>query len=165
MLSNFSSVNTQCLCFCFLSIKNPVVLSLLTKLWIVCWQFFHHETYVEIFAYTFQQIHSSHSCHTEIHVALKYTEPWHTTLLTNCNWEQMANGADNCCLLLTNHKQSPMHEPHCSLWNIMPWSGLQVNYFPSFLILPAKSTKFVYVSWQTAHQPLWSAEPWTCQDS
>jgi hypothetical protein len=34
--SNFSSVNTRRLCFVFLSIKSPVVLSLLTKLWIFC---------------------------------------------------------------------------------------------------------------------------------
>jgi hypothetical protein len=27
--------------------------------------------------------------------------------------EQMDNGADNCRPLLTNHKQIPMHEPHC----------------------------------------------------
>jgi hypothetical protein len=24
---------------------------------------------------------------------------------------------DTCCLLLTNHKQTPTHEPHCSPWN------------------------------------------------
>jgi hypothetical protein len=34
--SNFSSVSTWRLCFVFLSIKNPVVLSLFAKLWIVC---------------------------------------------------------------------------------------------------------------------------------
>jgi hypothetical protein len=34
--SNFSLVNTRSLCFCFLSITNPVVLSLFTKLRIVC---------------------------------------------------------------------------------------------------------------------------------
>jgi hypothetical protein len=34
--SNFSSVSTRRLCFCFLSIKSPVDLSLFTKLWIVC---------------------------------------------------------------------------------------------------------------------------------
>jgi hypothetical protein len=36
MSSNFSSVSTQCLCFCFLSIKSSIVRSLFTKLWIVC---------------------------------------------------------------------------------------------------------------------------------
>jgi hypothetical protein len=35
MLSIFSSVSTRHLCFVFLSIKSPVVLSLFTKLWIV----------------------------------------------------------------------------------------------------------------------------------
>jgi hypothetical protein len=34
--SNFFSVSTRCLYFCFLSIKSPVVLSLFTKSWIVC---------------------------------------------------------------------------------------------------------------------------------
>jgi hypothetical protein len=34
--SNFSSVSTWRLCFVFVSIKNPVVLNLFTKLWIVC---------------------------------------------------------------------------------------------------------------------------------
>jgi hypothetical protein len=35
MASNFS-ISTWRFCFCFLSIKSPVVLSLFTKLWIVC---------------------------------------------------------------------------------------------------------------------------------
>jgi hypothetical protein len=74
---------------------------------------------------------------TQIHVALKYTAPWRTTLRTNCSWEQMANGATNCCMLLINHKQTPMHELYCSPWNIMPSSGPQVNYFPSFQKLSA----------------------------
>jgi hypothetical protein len=61
--------------------------------------------------------------------ALKYTAPW-LTLLTNCNWGKTGNRADNCCLLLTNCKQTPTHELHCSPWNIMPSSSPQVNYFP-----------------------------------
>jgi hypothetical protein len=36
MSSSFSSVSTRRLCFCFMSIKSPVDLSLFTKLWIVC---------------------------------------------------------------------------------------------------------------------------------
>jgi hypothetical protein len=36
MSSNFSSVSTRHLCFVFLYIKSPDVLSLFTKLWIVC---------------------------------------------------------------------------------------------------------------------------------
>jgi hypothetical protein len=51
--SNFSSVNTRHLCSCFLYINSPVVLSLFTKLWSVCWELFHHEIYVDIFADTF----------------------------------------------------------------------------------------------------------------
>jgi hypothetical protein len=35
MSSNFS-ISTQRLCFVFLSIKSPVVLTLFTKLWTVC---------------------------------------------------------------------------------------------------------------------------------
>jgi hypothetical protein len=80
---HFPSVSTRRLCF-FLSVKNPVVLSLFTKLWIVCWELFHHEFYVKIFADTFQQIRISHRCHTEIRVALKYSKPCLATLLTNC---------------------------------------------------------------------------------
>jgi hypothetical protein len=34
--SNFSSVSSRRLCFCFLFIKSHVVLCLFTKLWIVC---------------------------------------------------------------------------------------------------------------------------------
>jgi hypothetical protein len=36
MSSNFSSVSTRRLCFVFLSIKSPIVLTLFTKLWTVC---------------------------------------------------------------------------------------------------------------------------------
>jgi hypothetical protein len=36
MSSNFSSVYTRLLCYCFLSITSPVVLNLFTNLWIVC---------------------------------------------------------------------------------------------------------------------------------
>jgi hypothetical protein len=47
----------------------------------------HHESYVEIFADTFQQIRISRRCHTEIRVALKYGEPCRATLLvTGNNW-------------------------------------------------------------------------------
>jgi hypothetical protein len=53
------------------------------------------------------------------------------------NWEQMANGSDNYCLLLTNHKQTPINELHCPPCNIILCSGLQVNYFPSFQTLSA----------------------------
>jgi hypothetical protein len=84
--------------------------------------------------------------------------------LTNCNWEQMVNGPDNCCLLLTNHKQTLTHEPHCLLWNIIPSGDLQVNYFSSFQTLSADSlAKFVRPSQQEAHQLPSSTEPWTHQ--
>jgi hypothetical protein len=36
MSSNFLSVSTRRLCFCFLSVKRTVALSLFTKLWIIC---------------------------------------------------------------------------------------------------------------------------------
>jgi hypothetical protein len=36
MSSNFSSVSTQHLCFCFLTVKSPIDLSVFIKLWIVC---------------------------------------------------------------------------------------------------------------------------------
>jgi hypothetical protein len=91
MSSNFSSVNTWRFCFCFLSIKSPVVLSLFTKLLIIRRELLHREIYVEIFADTFQKIRISHGWHTEIHAALKHTAPWSTTLRTNCNWEQVAS--------------------------------------------------------------------------
>jgi hypothetical protein len=63
--SNFSSLSTRRLCFSW-------------------WKSSHHEIYFEIFADTFQQIRISHRCYTEIHVALKYSEPCRATLLTNC---------------------------------------------------------------------------------
>jgi hypothetical protein len=50
-ISSNSSVSIRRLCFCFLSIKSSVVISLFTKLWIICLlETFHHEIYVEIFA-------------------------------------------------------------------------------------------------------------------
>jgi hypothetical protein len=53
MSCNFS-VSTRRLCLCFLLINSPVVLSLFTKLWIVCLlELFRHEIYVQFFAYTF----------------------------------------------------------------------------------------------------------------
>jgi hypothetical protein len=87
------------------------------------------------------------------------------TLLTKCNWEQMANGARNCCLLLTNHKQTPTHEPHCSPWNIMTSSNPQLNYFPLFPMLSAlrhvdSVAKFLCSSLQEEHLSPWSSEPW-----
>jgi hypothetical protein len=111
------------------------------------------------------RFHISHGCHTEIHIALKYTTP-----LTTYHWEQMANGADNCCLMLTNHKQTPTHELHCSLWNIMLSSSPQVNYFPSFQTLSAvrhadSSVKFVCTSQQAAHQLPWNPKPWVNQST
>jgi hypothetical protein len=76
----------------------------------------------------------------------------------------MANGADNCHPLLTNHKQTPTHEPHCLPCNIIPSSGLQVNYFTSFQTLSADSSvKFVCASQQATYQSPWSAESWTRQ--
>jgi hypothetical protein len=117
--------------------------------------------FTSIFTDTFWQIRISHGWHTEIHIALKYTAPWCTTLCTNYSWEQMANGADNCCLLLTNHEL-----PHCLPCNIIPSSSPQVNYFPLFQMLLAvrhadSSAKFVCALHQGVHQPPWSAEPWT----
>jgi hypothetical protein len=104
----------------------------------VCWELCHHEMYVKIFAVTFQKICISHRCHTEICVALKYSEPCRATLLT-VHWEQMACGADNYCLLLTYHKQTPIHERHCPPCNIILYRGLQVNYFSSFQMFSPSS--------------------------
>jgi hypothetical protein len=116
----FSSVSTRRLCFWFLSIKSPVVLSLFTKLWIVCLlgtlssrNFCRHflvDPYI------------SHSCQIEIHAALKYTVPWRTTLLTNCNWEEMANGADNCCLHSFIHQW--LYSPFVGLWPLLQFRNL-----------------------------------------
>jgi hypothetical protein len=96
---------------------------------------------------------------TEIHVARKYSAPWRTILHTNCSWEQVANGANNCCLLLTNHKL-----PHCSPCNIIQLRGPQVYYTPSFQTLAVRhansSAKFICASQQAAHWPPWSAELW-----
>jgi hypothetical protein len=108
--SNFSLVSTRSYVFVSCILKSPVVLNLFTKLWIVCllgtlsWRnlrrnFLRHFLADPYFTYV-----------SEIHVALKYTSPWCTTLLTNWNWEKMANEADNCCLLLINHKGTPTHD-------------------------------------------------------
>jgi hypothetical protein len=147
MSSNSSSVSTRRVCFHSLFIKNPVVLSLFTK----TVNFLSAgDSFITKFTSNFSPTRISDGCHTEIHVALKYTAPWHTIVLTNWNWEQMANGADNCCLLLKNHKQTLTHEPHCSPWNILPSSGPQVNYFPSFQML--SDIRHVCTSQQGAHR-------------
>jgi hypothetical protein len=78
-------------------------------------------------------------------------------MLTNCNWEKITNGADSCCLLLINHKQTPTHEPQCSSWHIIPSTGSQINYFPSFQTLWAirhadSAAKFVWTSQQETHR-------------
>jgi hypothetical protein len=95
MASNFSSVRTRRVCFFFffLSIKSLVVLSLFTKLWIVC-------LLGTLSSRNLRRNFRRHfQCHTEIHATLKYSEPCHTTLLT-AKWEQMAHSPDNYCLLL-----------------------------------------------------------------
>jgi hypothetical protein len=63
--------------------------------------------------------------------ALKCGEPCRATPLT-VNWDQMAHGTDNCCLLLTNHKHTPIDESHCSPRDIILCRSVQVIYFPSF---------------------------------
>jgi hypothetical protein len=96
MSSNFSSVSTRRLCFVFLSLKSPVVLQVYSPNYelFVCWELFHHEIYVEIFADTLQQIRISHTYHTDIRVVGSIAN-------TATNWEQMTRGADNYCVLLT----------------------------------------------------------------
>jgi hypothetical protein len=104
MSSNFS-VSTWLLYFCFLSIKSPVVLSLFTKLWIVC-------LLGTLSSRNFGRNLRGHFLADPYFTWVSYRNTrcsevyrtWRTTLLTDCNWEQMANGADTCCLLLTNHK-------------------------------------------------------------
>jgi hypothetical protein len=146
-------------------------LSLLTKLWIVCLLgTLSLQNLCRNFLRYFLADFISHTCHTEIYAVLKYTAPQRTTLIANCNWEHTANGADNSCLLPTNHKETPTHEPHCSPWNIIPSSCPQVNYFPSLQTLSVirhadSSTEFLWISRQAAHRSLWSAEPWTGQQS
>jgi hypothetical protein len=71
------------------ALKSPVVLSLPYSPnyeLFVCWEIFHHEIYVEIFADTFQQIRISHRCYTEIHAALKHHKQSRATLLTGNKW-------------------------------------------------------------------------------
>jgi hypothetical protein len=83
-----------------------------------------------------------------------YNAPWFTTLCTKCSWEQMANGADNCCLPRSNHKL-----PHCSQCNIILSSGPQINYFLSFQMSSAlrhtDSSAKSYApcsKWRTSHR-------------
>jgi hypothetical protein len=64
---------------------------------------------------------------------------------------------DNYCLLLTNHKQTPIKERHCPPRNIILCRGLQVNYFPSFQLLSAvkhaeSSAKVAYASRPAMHR-------------
>jgi hypothetical protein len=146
--------------FLFLSVKIPLVLSLFTKLWIVCllgtlpsWNlrrnFRRHFPADPYFTYV-----SYRNTH--------WSKLYRTMTLTYCNWVQMANGTDNCFLLLTNLKHFRRYEPHCLPWNMMPSSGLQVTYFPSFQTLSADSlAKFACASQQEAHWPAWSPEQWT----
>jgi hypothetical protein len=88
--------------------------------------------------------------------------------LTNCNSEQMANGADNragnCYLLLTNHKQTLIHELHCYMWSIMPSSSLQDNYFCSFQTSADSSAKFICIWQQAVHRLPWTqvTKQWPC---
>jgi hypothetical protein len=116
MSSNFSLVSTRRLWFCFLSIKNPIVLSLFIKLWIVCLLgTLSSRNYVQFFRRHFlADPHFTWVSYRNTGCSIKYIAPWRITLRNNCNWKQMPNGADNCWLLLTNYKQTPTHELHRS---------------------------------------------------
>jgi hypothetical protein len=78
-----------------LSIKSLVDQSSVAKFWIICLL----ETLSSWYCCT--TICISCMCHTEIHIALKYIALRWNTLLSNCNWEQTANGTDNWCPLLS----------------------------------------------------------------
>jgi hypothetical protein len=155
---NFSA-STQHLCFCFLSIKSLVDLSLITKLWIVClrrtlssWNI-HHGFHRHFLA----DLHFTEVSHRN-NVTLKYTAPWQNTLLTNCNCEQTANVADNCCPLLTNHKQIPIHElKHNAVKQstklITPLNSK--HYQPSGILLHQQNAYAPHSRWCTGcHEPV-----------
>jgi hypothetical protein len=105
MLSNFSSVSTRHLCFCFLCIKSPFVLSLFTELWTVCLlrilstrnlrRNFHRHFLADPY---FTWVAYRNTRCSKVHRTMTY----HTAHYSS--WEKIANGVDNSCLLLTNHK-------------------------------------------------------------
>jgi hypothetical protein len=156
--SNFSSVSTRRLCFCLFFIKNPVVLRLFSKFWVLC------------LLSKFSQTLSIRSV-LRVGVIQKYTLLWsmphhdgtrRSVVVTDENkWlmEPITNAA--YCWQIINKL---LHEPHCKPWSIMPLTGLQVNYFLSFQMLPADlSANFVCAWRHAAHHSPWSAEPWTRQ--
>jgi hypothetical protein len=73
----------------------------------------------------------------------------------------MVNGANNCCLLLKNHKKLPHMNCAACREIIAPTSSPQVIYFLSFQTLLAirhadSSAKFIRALQQVAH---WLREP------
>jgi hypothetical protein len=143
MSYDISLARTGRLCFCFLAIESQFNRSLFTKFWIVCLLVtVSSQNLRRNFPRHFLVDLISRRWHTEIHVALKRTAPWRNTLFTNCNWEQMANRANSCRPQLTNHKQIPTHEPHCSP---------AIRHTES-------SAKFVCSSQPAVHRSPWSAE-------
>jgi hypothetical protein len=93
MSSNFSSLSTRRLCFCFLSIGSPVVLSLFTKLWIVC--LMRTPSSRNLRRQFIADPYFTYVSYRNISCSKVY-RTWRTTLLTDCNWEQKANGDAYC---------------------------------------------------------------------
>jgi hypothetical protein len=98
----------------FSSMKNPVDLSLLTKLWIVylletlsSWSLRRN------FLWQFPEDAFNLGVKQKLDTALKYNSQLQNSLLINFNEEQTANGAHSCRLLLKNHKQFLTYESLC----------------------------------------------------
>jgi hypothetical protein len=91
-------------------------------------------SFITKFTSTFSPTLSSRSVF-HIHVIQKHTLLWSIAnhVVPHCwltvNWEQLAHGADNYCLLLRNQNKLPC-------MNMIPCRGLQVNYH-SFQTLSA----------------------------
>jgi hypothetical protein len=99
-------------CFIGSKIQQSAVLKIFAKLWIASLLgTLSSRNLRRIFADTFQQFRISRiGVIQKYNVTLKHTAPSRNILVANCNWEETANGADNCRLQQTNHKQTPTHE-------------------------------------------------------
>jgi hypothetical protein len=82
--SNFSSVSTRRLCFGYCLLRVPLIKFIHQIVNYLC----AVNSFIMKFTVKFSPI-LSHRCHTEMHVALKYTTSWWSTLLANCNKQLM----------------------------------------------------------------------------
>jgi hypothetical protein len=89
-------------------------------------------------------------------------------------WSLPHHDVPHCALMETENKWlmelitaaycwQIINKLHCSLWNILLSSGLQVNYFPSFQMLSTirhadSLVKFLCALWRAAYWSLWTSQ-------